>query len=49
MRRTRQRNAEGIRLLPDGAAALICVRASSDLSEDVDTLHLIGESLEKSD
>ena len=42
-----KRNAEGIRLLPDGQPAVIVVEHQSDLSEDIDTLHLIGEQWKK--
>ena len=42
-----KRNAEGIRLLPDGEPAVIVVEHQSDLSEDIDTLHLIGEQWKK--
>jgi peptide/nickel transport system substrate-binding protein len=42
-----KRNAEGVRLLPDGEPAVIVVEHQSDLSEDIDTLHLIGEQWKK--
>jgi peptide/nickel transport system substrate-binding protein len=42
-----KRNGEGIRLLPDGEPAVIVVEYQSDLSEDIDTLHLIGEQWKK--
>jgi peptide/nickel transport system substrate-binding protein len=42
-----KRNAEGIRLLPGGEPAVIVVEHQSDLSEDIDTLHLIGEQWKK--
>src|SRR6185503_5117831 len=42
-----KRNSEGIRLLPDGEPAVIVVEHQSDLSEDVDALHVIGEQWKK--
>jgi peptide/nickel transport system substrate-binding protein len=42
-----KRGADGIRLLPDGERAQIVVEHQSDLSEDADTLHLIGEQWKK--
>jgi peptide/nickel transport system substrate-binding protein len=42
-----KRNAEGVRLLPDGQPAVIVVEHQSDQSEDADTLHLIGEQWKK--
>src|SRR5262245_6364285 len=42
-----KRNAEGIRLLASGEPAVIVVEHQSELSEDIDTLHLIGEQWKK--
>ncbi|MEQ6219591.1 ABC transporter substrate-binding protein [Levilactobacillus brevis] len=37
----------GIRLLPDGRAALIVVESQSEMTEDADTLQLIADSWKK--
>ncbi len=42
-----RRDAEGIRLLPDGRAALVVVESQSEASEDADALHLIADSWKK--
>ncbi|CAN5923774.1 ABC transporter substrate-binding protein [soil metagenome] len=42
-----RRDADGIRLLPDGRAALIVVESQSEATEDADTLQLIADSWKK--
>ncbi len=42
-----RRDANGIRLLPDGRAALIVVESQSEMTEDADTLQLIADSWKK--
>jgi peptide/nickel transport system substrate-binding protein len=42
-----KRGPDGIRLLPSGEPAVIVVEHQSELTEDIDTLHLIGEHWKK--
>lgn len=42
-----RRDTNGIRLLPDGRAALIVVESQSEMTEDADTLQLIADSWKK--
>ncbi|MGD9880240.1 ABC transporter substrate-binding protein [Reyranella sp.] len=43
----KKRDAQGIRLLPDGRPATIVVENASEETEDADALHLIGEFWKK--
>ena len=42
-----RRDANGIRLLPDGRPARLVVESQSEASEDADTLHLIADTWKK--
>jgi peptide/nickel transport system substrate-binding protein len=42
-----KRGSDGIRLLPNGEPAVIILEHQSDLSEDADVLHLIGDQWKK--
>ena len=42
-----RRDANGVRLLPDGRAALIVVESQSEMTEDADTLQLIADGWKK--